>query len=59
MNGLVGHQEVFADFRLGPGSDLRGGVLDFADDKASSVPAGAEVEEGRRKRWLEAGRIRR
>lgn len=38
MNRLVGHHEAFADISLGPVAHLRGGVLDFANDKASSVP---------------------
>lgn len=49
MNRLVGHHEAFADVSLGSGTDLSGGVLDFTDDKASSVPVGHNgTEEGRR-----------
>lgn len=50
MNGLVGHHEALADFSLGTGAHLRGSVLDFADDKASSVPVGQERDRGRKKR---------
>lgn len=52
MNRLVGHHEAFAEISLGPGSHLRGGVLDFTNDKASSVPVGAEWDRGGRKRWM-------
>lgn len=38
MNRLVGHHEAFAEFSLGPLAHLRGGVLDFTNDKASSIP---------------------
>lgn len=53
MNGLVGHHEAFAEIGLGSSAHLRGGVLDFTNDKASSVPVGAEWDRGRRKRWVE------
>lgn len=39
VDGLIGHHEVFADISLGSSSHLRGGILDFANNKASSVPA--------------------
>lgn len=45
MNRLVGHHEALADFSLGTSAHLRGGVLDFADDKASSVPVEEEDRE--------------
>lgn len=38
MNRFVRHHEALAEFSLGSGSDLRGGILDFTDDEASSVP---------------------
>lgn len=50
MNRLVGHHEALADFSLGTGAHLRGSVLDFADDEASSVPVGQERDRGRKKR---------
>lgn len=39
VDRLVGHHEVFADVSLGSCPHLSGGILDFADDKTSSVPA--------------------
>lgn len=52
MNRLVRHHEAFADFSLGPGAHLRGGVLDFTNDKASSVPVRQnETEKRGRDEW--------
>lgn len=56
MNRLVGHHEVFAEFSLGAGAHLRGGVLDFTNDKASSVPAGQEEDRGMKETWMEKRR---
>lgn len=55
MNGLVGHHEALADIGLGPGAHLRGGVLDFTNDKTSAGPvrhsvAGEGIRDGQRGR---------
>lgn len=39
MNGLVGHHEAFADVSLGSAAHLTGGILNFTNNEASSVPA--------------------
>lgn len=49
MNRLVGHHEAFAELSFGPGAHLGGGILDFSNDKASSVPAGQNGTEGERR----------
>lgn len=46
MNRLVRHHEAFAEFSFGPGAHLGGSILDFSNDKASSVPAGQNGTEG-------------
>lgn len=61
VDGLVGHHEVLADVSLGSCAHLSGGILDFANDKASRVPAenvqgevrrGGQGGEGRDERSL-------
>lgn len=46
VNGLVRHHEAFAEISLGPGAHLRGGVLDFTNDEASSIPV-RQIKERR------------
>lgn len=55
MNRLVRHHEAFAEFCLGPSTHLRWGVLDFTNDKASSVPV---RQKGKKKEEMNEENLR-